>query len=322
MDVAKVAGVSRSTASVALGGNGRVSDATRVRVTSAAERLGYVANPAARHLRQGKLGILGLYLPHQVFSLAYYMDIVLAAAEQARNSGYALTLLVPSTTGRRPLDVPVDGLIAIDPLASDPTVRELLESGLPVATGERYLGEGRRPMAVVESDHEAGMVQLLEHVMEVGARSPALIVPGDESSWAGALRRSYRAWCHQHGIRERIRDIAFGASPDAVRGAATSMLAEEPPPDAIISAPDGGAIGVLGAASDAGRRVGEDLLIATCVDSVVMQLASPAITALDLRPRVFARTCVKTLVQALENEPTPATTMHPIELVRRASTGG
>jgi DNA-binding LacI/PurR family transcriptional regulator len=321
LDVAKVAGVSRTTASAALGGTGRVSEATRERVLAVAERLGYAANPAARHLRRGKLGILGLYLPKQVLSLAYYMNFAFGAAEKARDLSFALTLVAPSSAADRLVDVPVDGFLTVDPLVSDPVVQELLRSGLPVVTGERYPGEWSPPVYVVESDHAAGMTELLDHLAEAGARSPALIAPGDESSWARALRAAYGKWCRARGIHERVRGIAFNASADAVRSAAEALLAEESPPDAIVSAPDGGAIGIVGAANAVGRRVGEDLLVAACVDSVTMELASPAITALDLRPREFGRTCVETLVRAVNGEPTPQTTLHPIRLVRRSSTG-
>jgi DNA-binding LacI/PurR family transcriptional regulator len=217
LDVARVAGVSRTTASAALGGGGRISEATRNRVLATAERLGYTANPAARHLRRGRLGILGLYLPNQVLSLSYYMDFAFGAAERAGEAGFALTLISPSVTARPSVDVPVDGFITVDPMVRDATVQSLLWSGLPVVTGERYLGDGPEPAAVVESDHRRGMRDVLDHLHDRGARKPALLAPGDESSWGRSLRAAYRAWCEEHGVPERLRDIAFDANAEAVR---------------------------------------------------------------------------------------------------------
>jgi DNA-binding LacI/PurR family transcriptional regulator len=321
-DVARVAGVSKTTASVALGGTGRVSEVTREHVLGTAERLGYRANTAARHLRRGRQGVVGLYLPDQVLSLSYYMDFAFGAAEQARADGYALTLLTSSQDAPSTLVHPVDGYITVDPLLGDHTVVELMQSRLPVITGERYLGHTPATVSIVESDHARGLREMLDHVTERGAAAPALIAPGDESSWARTLRATYRDWCGHRGVTQRLHDIAFNASPDAVRRAAHALLAEQPAPDAIISAPDGGAIGIVGAAGEAGRNVGTDLLVATCVDSVTMQLASPAITALDLGPRQFGQTCVRALVQTLRGEPPPLRTVHPIRLVPRASTAG
>lgn len=61
-DVAREAGVSRSTAVRALGGHGRIADATRERVEEVAARLGYVPNLAAADLAAGGTGVVGLML--------------------------------------------------------------------------------------------------------------------------------------------------------------------------------------------------------------------------------------------------------------------
>jgi DNA-binding LacI/PurR family transcriptional regulator len=51
LTVAREAGVSKTTASDALRGSGRVSEATRETVAQVARRLGYAPNGSARHLR-------------------------------------------------------------------------------------------------------------------------------------------------------------------------------------------------------------------------------------------------------------------------------
>lgn len=321
VDVARAAGVSRTTASAALGASGRISEATRLRVTAAADRLGYVPNTAARHLRRGKLGALGLYLPDQVLGLAYYMNFAFGAVQGARERGFAVTLLEPSPEGAGASEARVDGFIAVDPLVGDGKVEELLASGLPLVTGEAYLEKGPQPVGVVESDHAGGMRKLLAHLADQGAARPVLIAPDEASSWARLLRRSYRDWCEARGVGAHIGDIPFNATPEQVREASRAVLAGPRRADAIISATDGAAIGVLGAAHEAGRHVGEDLLVASCVDSTTMELASPPITALDLRPREFGRRCALALIAVVQKEPRLATLQdHPIDLVVRAST--
>ena len=64
-DVAQEAGVSQSTVSLVLGGkwSGRVSPATARSVRSAAERLGYRPNQAARNLRLGTTRTVLLMVP-------------------------------------------------------------------------------------------------------------------------------------------------------------------------------------------------------------------------------------------------------------------
>src|SRR2546427_5079654 len=61
--VARAAGVSRATASRVFSGNLRVSEEARRAVESAAARLGYVANSAARSLAAGRSESVGVVVP-------------------------------------------------------------------------------------------------------------------------------------------------------------------------------------------------------------------------------------------------------------------
>lgn len=61
-DVAKYAGVSVSTVSLALSGKGRISEATISKVNQAIEALGYVRNTAAANLRSHTSNLVGLVL--------------------------------------------------------------------------------------------------------------------------------------------------------------------------------------------------------------------------------------------------------------------
>src|SRR6266852_4517532 len=129
LDIARAAGVSRTTASAALGGNGRVSSATRDHVRAVADRLGYVGNPTARHLRTGRRSAIGVYVAENLFAYAFYMEYIFGIAEAMRQEGFAVTLLSASA-GRvsRTTMSQIDGVIVADPLAHDPVVRQLLES--------------------------------------------------------------------------------------------------------------------------------------------------------------------------------------------------
>src|SRR3954447_26059015 len=114
VDIARAAGVSRTTASAALGGAGRVSEATREHVRAVAAGLGYVANPTARHLQAGRTGSIGIYIPENLFGFGFYMEFVFGAAHVPLQDAFALTLLADRPVG------PVDGVIVVDPMAGDP----------------------------------------------------------------------------------------------------------------------------------------------------------------------------------------------------------
>jgi DNA-binding LacI/PurR family transcriptional regulator len=323
LDVARGAGVSKTTASDALTGKGRVSADTRRQIQAVAEELGYTPSTAARHLRGSRTGALGLHLPQMSTGVNYYMQFAFGAAARAREAGYDLTLLAPDSGPAGATRPRVDGIVIIDPMTGDPSVARLMAGGPLVVTGERSLAPGLRPSGVVRADHGAVISAVLDHLRDRGARRPALLAPEGTSDWAASLRRGFTAWCDAADVTGKVVTVAFDAPPAEITGATRWLLESAPEIDAVICAPDEAALGVPGAAHVLGRSVGRDLLLASCVDSPAMELSMPPITAVDLAPRRFGRDCVDLLVELVEERAEPGQIrMQDFELRPRASTTG
>ncbi|MFF8828595.1 LacI family DNA-binding transcriptional regulator [Streptomyces sp. NPDC015131] len=321
IDVARAAGVSKSTASDALQGSGRVAEATRRRVRDVAEELGYRANSAARRLRRSRTGAVGLHLPHTATRLDYYMTLAFGAVERCQEEGLDVILLGARGGTHGPPASRMDGLLVIDPDAADVTVPRLLDAGLPVVTGERHLGPAPAPSAAVVCDNAASLTALLDHVHERGARRPALLAPRSESAWARALRTAAESWSAAHGVPVAVRPVPFAASAGEAAGATRELLARDPATDAVICGPDGAAVGVLRAAVAAGRVPGRDLLVASCVDGAAVRAGDPPVTAIDLRPADYGRACAALLCDILLDRAAPDTVRpHAWSLEARAST--
>jgi DNA-binding LacI/PurR family transcriptional regulator len=345
-DVAQAAGVSTTTVSDALSGNGRLPATTRSRVAAVAGRLGYQANPAARSLRRRRVGGIGLYLPDEAGNFPYYLELAVGAASQALAHGMALTLIPHSPDPTRLTAFPVDGLAAVHPVTGDPVVRAFAQLGIPVVTCEKDLTPGAKHAGRVEGDYRSAMTLLLDHLRKQGAERIALIASSPRTAWGLELRTAYRAWCSAAGRPELLFDVPCPGSPELVHDAAMAALRANPPAnapadppgdpsanapadlranppaDAIVSGIDGGAIGALLAAAELGRRVPEDLLVASCVDSPGLRACSPAITALDLRPDEMGRRLASLLHSLLENTVPPGTVqvVHPRLLIRPSTT--
>lgn len=256
LDVARATGVSKSTVSDALQGSGRVAEATRDRVRAVAEELGYRPNSAARRLRRASTGAVGLHLPATATRLDYYMNLAFGAVERAQEDGLDMVLLAPSGAAGGRIASRVDGLLVIDPEPGDSAVPGLLDAGVPVVTGERYLGPATGPSGAVVCDNAASLTALLDHVTERGARRPALLAPAGSSAWATALRATAGSWGRAHGVTVTLRTVPFAATPAEAEAATRALLAADPAVDAVICAPDGSAPGVLRAAAALGRKVG------------------------------------------------------------------
>ncbi|MEV0885749.1 LacI family DNA-binding transcriptional regulator [Streptomyces microflavus] len=252
----RAAGVSKSTVSDALQGSGRVAEATRERVRAVAEELGYRPNSAARRLRRSSTGAIGLHLPQTATRLDYYMNLAFGAVARAQEEGLDVVLLAPTGGASGRVASRVDGLLVIDPEVGDSAVPGLLDAGVPVVTGERYLGPAATPSGAVICDNAASLTALLDHVTERGARHPAVLAPAGTSAWATALRATAASWGQEHGVAVALRTVPFAATPQEAEETTLALLRTDPAVDAVICAPDGAAPGVLRAAATAGRTVG------------------------------------------------------------------
>lgn len=90
-DVAKVAGVSKITASRALANPDVVSPETRKRVQEAVVRTGYVPNMLAGALRSNRTRLIACLVP-TIGSGSVFMDAVQAMTEMLESEGYQVIL--------------------------------------------------------------------------------------------------------------------------------------------------------------------------------------------------------------------------------------
>src|SRR5689334_1059829 len=139
-EIARRAGVSRSTVSYALSGKRPVTAETKQRIQSVIDELGYQPNAAAQALKEGRTRTLGLVIPPASrrltdMQLGFVASVVEAAARADLD-----VLLSPSggdhdrsferiVAGRR-----VDGVILMEIRLQDERVTRLQQAGLPFVT--------------------------------------------------------------------------------------------------------------------------------------------------------------------------------------------
>ncbi|MGO2683222.1 MAG: LacI family DNA-binding transcriptional regulator [Microbacterium sp.] len=322
IDVARRAGVGKTTASDALSGTGRVSPATRAAVLAAAAELGYAVNTAARHLRGGSVGTIGIVLPEVVSRSAYYMAFTFGIVTSAAAHDIDVTIVSPSISAGRSRPIRADGLIIGDPLSGDPGLPGLLASGIPIVTQEHLPDDvSGTPDGVVWSSHHRAMLRLLEEIDITGARHPALLVAPEVTDWTRQLVAGYREGCATRGLNPLIAPVAFDAPWHAVRTSTERLLVEHPETDVIICAPDSSAIEVVSVLGSLGRVVGEDITVVSCVDHPSLPFLQPSVTSIDLRPRESGVACSELLLDLLDGRAKSGHDVEfPIDVVAREST--
>jgi DNA-binding LacI/PurR family transcriptional regulator len=322
-DVARVAGVSVSTASEALSGGGRMTDTTRAKVRDSALRLGYRANALARGLRTGRTRAIGLHHLHaaDTFASEYFRELVAGVMDVTRERDYDLTLLSSNPDRPRTSAPQVDGLIIADPIDDDQRATDLLATGLPTVAGERY-PPGMAATPVIAIAHERGLRKVLDHCHAAGARRPLLVSP-DNSGWGLLLRDTFQAWCAEHGLDGFHRASRFRNTPHHTH--MTTVLTELEPAgvDALILPGEHSTLATLDVLAKLGLVPGRDILVAACADAQMLELCSPPVTAIGLRPRILGAECARTLLDHLDHgTDLPSLTLLEPELTFRASTEG
>lgn len=322
IDVARRAGVGKTTASDALSGGGRVSSATREAVLAAAADLGYSVNTAARHLRGGAIGTIGIVLPEVVSRSSYYMAFTFGIVTSAAAHDIDVTIVSPSVSSSRSRPIRADGLIIGDPLSGDAALPALMSSGIPIVTQEHLPDDiAGTPDGVVWSSHEAAMLRLFEEIDVTQARHPALLVAPDATDWSRQLVSGYRRGCAARDLDPVIAPISFDAPWPAVRESTERLLQEHPETDVIICGPDSSAIEVVAVLGRLGRTIGEDITVVSCVDHPSLPFLTPSITSIDLRPRDSGVACAELLIDLLDGRAARGADVEfPISVVARDST--
>lgn len=175
--IARDVGVSTATVSNALTGKGRVSQEMIARIQMKAEELGYRPSIAARALKTGQTGILGLVMPDLTNPLFPRIAQMLSIVAADRKFG----ILIADSLGRaqeqdeaclRLLDRGVDGLLVVPQKGTTPE---------PMPVPIAVINTASDPNNSVSADHAGGGRQVARHIADIGHRH-VLILGGDPVS--------------------------------------------------------------------------------------------------------------------------------------------
>ncbi|RMI03472.1 LacI family DNA-binding transcriptional regulator, partial [Cellulomonas triticagri] len=169
-DVAAAAGVSVKTVSRVVNDQPHISPDKRERVLAVIADLGYQLNPAARTLRTGRSGVIGLGLPD--LREPYYAELAHAVLEQAGRRG--LTVLVDPTGGDRERELALlggrgGGLDGVLLYALGVGADDAAGAALPAV----LLGE--RVGASAPVDVDPAVAAAVAHLVEIGRRRVAVL---------------------------------------------------------------------------------------------------------------------------------------------------
>ena len=323
-DLARVAGVSKTTVSHAYSERRHVDPETRKRIFAIAEEIGYRPNRAAQHLRTGRTGIIALAssMPFAVAAgpsrLGFLMEIAASAAVASLTRNMALCLVPPLAEGARLDAVVPDGAILVEPRDGDPLLAQFLTDGVPVVAIGRAPGQPDLPCVDLRS--AVGAQRVLDHLAAQGARRIGLVT-GAQRRWSYLESEAvHAAFCQARGLRAVQIQLDEAGGEDLAEAAIVRLLQHEPDLDALFVPVDAFATGATRAAAALRRRVPQDLRLATRYNGLRARLADPPLTALDLHLDTLADLAVGLLLTQLDSGAADSVLAPEPDLVPRRST--
>lgn len=319
-DVARAAGVSRSTVSRVFNHRPGVSRSCRQRVHRAAEALRYRPNQSARALALGRASAVDLIAvslsPDQPLGMHPYYSRALAGtvtALQRESIQLHVQVIAEDIAAER-----------IDALAEEATMGAILVNVAP-DLALRFYGRCSRVVSLiptaakvpaVEADNAGGARNAVTYLHGLGRRRIAAIHGPLLDTRAIGRRAGYRRATEILALSDISAEGGFTREGGYL--AAVRLLDEHPDIDAIFAACDLTAAGAVQAIIATGRRVPHDISVVGFEDSLVAVCNSPTLTTMRQPIEDMATAAIRMLLTggfgAGHRE------YFPVDLVQRDST--
>ena len=326
-DVARIAGVSRSTVSYVLNDQTElkvpISEETRQRVLRAIADLGYEPDARAQSLIRGTTKIVGVIIP--VIENPYFWQMFSGISDALREAGYSLYLSRQpdnsQNTIRELTRQRVDGFILLASVKYllPELIDDLRRAGQPVVE----ITATRAEFDHVIHDYSSGTRALMAHLLELGHRRIGFIY-GVTKEVQGLDRLvTYRQVLKGAGISGNdVFETHCGDKLEDAYQAAYTLLSRPNRPTALLVINDILAMAVMRAAADLGLCIPGDLSIAGFDDIPFSSFTIPRLTTVSGKAEESGRDAVQLLLRRIAEPDLPQqVTAANVELIVRESTG-
>jgi LacI family transcriptional regulator len=310
-DVARHAGVSRSTVSLVLRESPLVADGTRARVREAMHACGYVYNRHAANLRTGGTQTIGIVVSD--FTNPFYAELA-AGAETVFDQGGQVAFVSHTEESlprqerflRRMLEQRVDGvLISAAGGTRASALQPFVDAGIPVVQVLRAVDSRR--FDYVTGDNRLGVSYATEHVLGLGHRRIAYLATSVASSVSEERYAGYADALGRHGL-DIAPELVATSIPrwSEAKQAMTTLLSLARPPTALVCFNDLLALGAMLAITESGRRPGRDIAVVGFDDIELASVWRPGLTTVAVRPREIGREAGRILQERIAGSRRPA----------------
>lgn len=328
-DIAKQAGVSRSTVSRVVNNHPNVRSSVRKRVREVIQNTGYQPNAAARTLASQRSWMLGLVLPRNVSSVftdPYFPRLIQGIAQACNQYNYTLGLFLVGTKEDEDTIFPrvsrkglLDGILVQSGQIGDHLIDRLVNTKIPLVVIGRPFHT--TDVSYIDVDNVNSAYSAVCHLIRLGYKHIGTIAGPGNSTVSLDRKEGYQKALIEwgHDLDESL--IAEGDFTEAGGYSAMQKLLPARP-DAIFAASDIMAIGAMRAVREAGPSIPDDIAFVGFDDLPLASFPNPQLTTIRQPVLQFGFKAVEILINLIENgiRPTQQIIMNT-ELIVRDSCG-
>lgn len=308
-DIARLAGVSRSTVSRVINHHPSVSEITRAHVLKVIEAAGFRPNLAARALVTQRVGVISVVIPQSLvatFTDPYFPLLLREITMEASRHDYAVMLWVGDGKEeeerfcerilRKGL---FDGVIVTSAVDGDPLAVELQRAGFPsVLIGPPYVDE----IPSIDVDNRTAGREATEHLIGLGHQRIGCITGPLTMGAAQNRLQGYKDALAFHDL-PIDSSLIFEGQYDEQSGYDGLMALHRQDLTAMFANSDVMAQGVLRAANALGLRVPEDLALVGYDDMPFAATTTPPLTTIHQPIDQLAQIATQKLIALLNETP-------------------
>lgn len=325
-DIARIAGVSKSTVSRALADSPLVNDKTKKLISELAEQHGYRVNVAARNFRLKESLTVALVIPQAegvdwTISDAFFLEMTAAIAEALDERGHALLLTRATPQSGEWIEEFVrrrqaDGIILVGQGSQHEVIQRIAKSFRGIAVWGEPLPDAIYP--TVGTDNFLGGQRATEHLISRGCKRIGFV--GYESG--PEVEARYQGY--RQALKNAGRDVSRSPTFDVVVGNASAsavlanIIEQSHQLDGFFAASDQQAVALMTALQQHGVKVPEQCAVVGYDDLPIARWYHPALTTVHQSRTLGAQILVDNLLAAIEGRDTANVKLDP-ELVIRES---
>ncbi|WZL77886.1 LacI family DNA-binding transcriptional regulator [Eubacteriales bacterium mix99] len=322
-DVAREAGVSQATVSYVLNDvkNVKIRPETRQAVLDAVKKLNYHPSHIARGMKWNRSMSVGVITDRRITNYNF-METLEGIRDGLSQSNYSITLLFNKSDDSFNMEIldyyntnRLDGVIFAFATVDELSREELNQNGVPYVIVDSHVSHAR--FHEIGTDHLCHLTDLTALFRKRGASRLAYTGP----RWKCGT--DFRLKAFEQAVQESgLHNLGCFLCPfrdDQIRDTVGEMLRSPERPDGIITGSPRFGFSVLKAAAEMGKRVPEDLMVASLGASAFYHLCHPAMTAVELPLYEMGRRSAAYLMDLLNDRPVEDTIILPSEIVMRAS---